>query len=156
MTEFNYKVPSWPIILKGAFFGALIGVLFAGNTFSTSIMIEEGSGFRDMNIGIWLFILILMGFYAGPGAFFLGAVLTPLLQPIAQKFNHRRLFLAVGMGVGLPLGIVNLVIVLLVIDEKSMWEMWSLYAAAIAGGAGLGLGCALAIPFKKREPEANH
>ena len=147
MTEFNNKVPPFPITLKGAFFGALIGVFFASNGLCAVLNISDEYPRVSDQISEWFFITMFMGLLAGPGALVLGAILTALLRPFSPRMRTRRRFLLMGMAVGIPLGLINLLTVFLVIGQSNM--EWILIVPALAGGSGLGLGCALAIPFKR-------
>ena len=161
MTELNNKLPPWPTILKGAFFGALIGVFAASNGLCAVISFSERNIRVSELLSAWLFVTMFMGLFAGPGALVLGAILTVLLRPFGPRMRSRRRFLFMGMAAGVPLGIFNLLAVSLVLGENLIGSSnmeWILIVPAISGGAGLGLGCALAIPFKKRveappEPE---
>ena len=153
MTELNPKVPPWRIILKGSFFGALIGVIFAGN--GLCVLLSADAMWTVSNlIKVWFLIMLYMGQFAGPGALVLGAVLTGLLRSFAPRMQSRRRFLVMGMLVGLPLGVFNLLAIFLVMGTEVYFEergAWVLVFPALAGGAGLGLGCALAVPFRARE-----
>ena len=148
------------IILKGAFFGALIGVLFAGNTLCALLILDDTRGIYYRTFKNWLFVLSMVAVFASPGALFLGALLTRQLSRAAGRFESRWGFLVLGMGAGLVLGTMDLLAIHLVMggdtDMVGRFNDLDVFIAALAGGAGLGLGCALAIPFKKREPEANH
>ena len=153
MPKYNYKVPPGPITFKGAFFGALIGVFFASNGLCAVFSFSEGSIRVSELAYFWLIITLYMGMFAGPGALVLGAILTALLRPFGARIRSRRRFLLMGMAAGVPLGLFNLLAVFLVMEGPdflfgSSDMEWILLVPAFSGGAGLG--CGLAIPFKKR------
>ena len=142
--------------VKGAFLGTVIGVLFAGNTLCTISILDKNMGNYTRTLNNWLFILSMVTLFASPGALVLGAVLTRQLSRVARKFKSRWGFMVLGIGAGLALGAMDLLAIHLVMggdtDIEGRFDKTSVFIAALAGGAGLGLGCALAIPFKRTEP----
>jgi hypothetical protein len=135
-----------------------VGVLFAGNMcFTFFVFLADGGNIgaprASETIALWLTIIIYTGLFAGPGAFLLGLILAPRFHDFSRRFERRWRFLVAGMVLGIPLGFVNLFAVLLVLGG-SMFpdsDLYLLFGMAPAGGAGLGLGCALTVPFRRPE-----
>ena len=150
-------------VANGGFYGGGLGILMAANALGVGMFLTTGNGEFPTSplasIGAWIGMLVLMTLCAGVGAMLMAAGLTALLRRLEPRFGRRRdLFLA-AVAIGLPLGLANLGITLLLILPGAM-NFWFydtpnflliLIAAALASGVGLGLGSALAVPFRARE-----
>ena len=148
------------LLIKGAVFGALIGVISTANAWMALLtLFGQDRGYSAFYwLSLWWMGLLHMLIKFGPGALLLSALLTRLLHPMAPRFKTKWKFVARGMLLGLPLGVLNLLAAMSVIAAFSSgppvgWIWLVLILPGLAGGAGIGLGCALAIPFTRRISE---
>ena len=144
-----------------AFLGALAGTLTAATVLlAFAFYISAGMGYtlgtEDANQ-----IFLTTGSTAGPGAFLLGLPLSVVLRRSHDHGRPRGSILALGTLAGLLLGLLNLAAVLLLVGNAPMqetvlkltWPVGAAYvAAALAGGAALGLGCAWVVSRPSKEP----
>lgn len=148
--------PRWTVLIRGAFLGAVFGVLFATNALCAQISLDKGGVGIVEFLEVWGFVLIMMGQLAGPGALVLGLVLTRILAPLASRVPGRKRYLVLGSACGIPFGFINLLAGVPIVlgmaggMRMTVHELPHLAVPALAGGIGAGLGCALAVPFTGR------
>ena len=137
-------------LISGALLGPLIGAFFAANAY---MVIESWMPARWTRSGmVWpiffIEVLIHLGVRLAPGALLVGLVLTRALYPFMSRLQNRRHLVMLGMALGLPLGALNMVAV-----SGIGWFpfSWVVLVPGFANGAGIGLACALVIPFTRRE-----
>ena len=142
------------------FAGAVLGVLCASAAFSLTVFVHPDSRLANTSI-LWvaLFTLPVMAILAGPGAVFLAWLHAELLGRFARHAGSASKIQRVGILLGLPLGMANLVFVFAVLgllrgtEESSMRATsdWIPFVfSALAGGAGLGWGATLELKPGRR------
>lgn len=88
--------------------------------------------------------------FAGPGALLLAWIHAVLMEAWAPKARSVRHLRYVGMLLGLPLGVANLllayrIILLCGLHPDPLWTMVPWVIPALAGGAGLGWGVTVGL-----------
>ena len=153
-----------PIV--AAVLGALAGVSVAGSVRLADEYFEylPWSGYRTLSIHPSpIDVLLTTAGAAGPGAFVLGYALSLLLRARAEGGASRGRVLALGTLLGLPAGILNLFTLMLLLGGAREIPRLILFAdpvykiivaAALAGGAALGLVCAWALTRPPRKEAA--
>ena len=150
-------------MLKGATFGALMGVLWAGWVMAAQLTLDHPREIHLDPLGGFAVTLLLTTFlvatFAGPGAFLLALALFNGMREEIRKGTPRRTLILKAMLVGLPMGLLNLVLVFTAIsflDGQPYWGFTLLTTylpGALAGGAGLGLGVTLGVPADRKIDE---
>ncbi len=103
-------------------------------------------------------VLIFMAALAGPGAFLLAWIHAVNLESWAPRARSVGGIRRTGVLLGLPLGVANLVLVLIVLSHlshqtvESLPELAPWLLPAIAGGAGLGWGVTIGLTPGRAAP----
>ena len=101
-----------------------------------------------------LYALLILTIFAGPGALVLSMIHAAQMERWARKARTVREIRQVGVLLGMPLGVVNLVLVLTAValifkqdpQKLLLTPGFLLYMIpAVAGGAGLGWGVCLGL-----------
>lgn len=129
--------------------GASLGIVAASLAFPVLGLFRRpgewdiGPGFYFMAMPL---VLLFMAILAGPGALlfaWIHAVQLEAWAPKARSVGHLK---RVGVVLGLPLGVANLILVLGILalcGRRTDYPLWTLgpwLIPALAGGAGLGWG----------------
>ena len=140
------------VVIKGAILGTVLFVLFSVASVY-SIYRDQGGGPPGgvtSWFGFWLLGLIRIGTGLGPVMFLIGGVLTWFLYPLRLRVRDRLRFIGFGMVCGLS---IVFLATLVFGAGPSIWSADSIFMYFFSG-IGLGLGCALAIPF--RDPDSGN
>ena len=129
--------------------GTALGVLFA----ALSLCYEPGRPFFEFAE----FVFIGTAIYAGPGALVLSVPHSLWMLKLSRRGMSLPRRCLLGATAGIPLGLLNLIAAMLVydrgfrlivLDGRTLW----LVTAGIAGGVGLGLGCAWGTVRGRKAP----
>jgi hypothetical protein len=141
--------------------GAALGVLAASLAFPALGFFrrpgEWGIG-PLFYLGAMPLVILFMAVLAGPGAFLLSWIHAVKMEdwaPKARSVGHLR---NVGVLLGLPLGVANLLLVFIVLrflgarNHESILALAPWLIPALAGGAGLGWGVTLGLTPGRAAP----
>ena len=143
--------------MRNPYVAALVGTLacVAVEAFVLGALAPPGAG----DLGGWM---IICAVFTGPGALLLSIPYAHAIEDQVDRGVSRGRVLALGALGGVPVGLVNLMALFLVLvllgggssggrTESSWTDYIPLLAAALLGGAALGLGCAMWMSWPAEE-----
>lgn len=144
--------------------GTTLGILAAWLAFpAMATFYNSGWQLKSVTALVLMpFILLFLALFSGPGAFLLSCIHARQMENWAPRARTVRQIRKVGVLLGLPLGVANLVLVfgifalldgqtLTVTAERLPWLI-----PAIAGGAGLGWGVTSGLKPGCARPTPGH
>lgn len=152
---------------NGGCWGGILGILMAANTLSIGFFMLQGDNPLEDSpgraIALWCGQVLILLICSGSLAMSLAAAQTAVLKRLAPRFGSRKHFFLAAILMGLPLGLLTLALTLFVmlggVQDIRIWTrevpgaLFLVIAAGLTGGAGMGTGAALAVPFKRPASE---
>jgi hypothetical protein len=146
-----------------AFRGTVVGLLWA--FLATPLALPFSPYCREVERVIQGFALVLamspiLALLFGPGAYLLSLIHAACMEGWASRSRATRQIRIVGLLLGMPLGVANLLLTLIILahfkgslDELTLtWEVLVLIIPSLAGGAGIGWGVTSELLPQRPQP----